>query len=104
VSREHDRRIVGVRAIQQHHVAEHLRDLRSRPRGELIGSVLAIDPGVLAEPDLDELVIDQRPIDGGYDSIVDAALSDLDEWMQLVTERAKVTALLAGQHVRRLYR
>lgn len=96
--RELDRRIVGIGAIQEHDVAEHLRDLALRLRRELGGGGVAIEAGALADLDLDQLVIGERLIHRGDEAVVDPVLADLDDRLHRVCERAEVTPLLAGQH------
>jgi hypothetical protein len=98
MSREHDLRILGVRAIQQHRVAEHLRDLAVGPLRDRIGGVVAIERRGLADLDLHQLVIAERLIDRRDESVVDTALADLDDRLEIMTQTAEMTTLLAGEH------
>jgi hypothetical protein len=47
-------------------------------------------------------VVDERAVDRGDEAIVDPALADLDDGLELVAERAEVAPLLAGQNPRTL--
>jgi hypothetical protein len=85
-------------AIQQHRVAEHLRDIAVRAGGDRVGRFVPIDLGAFADLDLDELVIGERAIDSGDEPVVDPILADLHDGAQLVTEGSQVTALLSGEH------
>ena len=97
-SREDDLRIFGVRAIQQHGIAEHLRDLAVGALRDRLGGVVAIQARALADLELHQLVIAERLLDRGDDALVDAILADLDDRTEGMTQGAKVTTLLAGEH------
>lgn len=97
-SRQLDDGLVGIRAVEQHCIAEHLRDVAARAGGECVGGFVAIESGGFADLDLDELVVGERLFDGGNDAVVDAALAELHDGAQLVTERAEMTALLSSEH------
>src|ERR1043166_2752851 len=99
-SRQDDRRIVGVGPVQQQRVAEHLGHLAVRPPRDRLGGVVAIELGRLAELHLHQLMIDERLLDRGDHAIVDATLPDLHDRLQLVTQSAEMTTLLAGEHGR----
>src|SRR4051812_20911513 len=87
-----------MRAVEQHGVAEDLRDLAVRLGRERIGGLVTIEARGFTELDLHELVIDERAIDRGDQARVEPALADLDDRLQLVRERAEMAALLSGQH------
>jgi hypothetical protein len=87
-----------MRAIQEHGIAENLGNLAVRPLRDRLGGVVAIEPGGLADPELHELVIVERVLDGGNQAVIDAALADLDDRAEFMTQGAKVAALLAGEH------
>lgn len=89
-----------MRSVEQHHAAEHLRDLTLGLRRERLGRLVAIDGGGLADLDLDELVVEQRLVDRCNQAVVDPVLADLDEGLQPVTEGAEMSTLLAGEHGR----
>ena len=93
-----DHGLVGIRPVEQHGVAEYLRDVAARACGECVGGFVAIEPGGFADLDLDELVVGERLLDRGYDAVVDAALAELHDGAKLVTEPAEMTALLSGEH------
>ena len=90
--------ILRMGAVQEHDVAEHLRDLAARLGGELVGDFLAIEPGGLADLHLDQLVIGESLIDCADEPFVDAVLADLHEGAQVVGECTKMAALLTGEH------
>ena len=87
-----------MRAIQQHGIAEHLRDLAVGLLGDRLGGVVAIEARGLADLELHQLVIAQRLLDRGDDSLVDPILADLDERPEGVAEGTKMATLLAGEH------
>jgi hypothetical protein len=97
-SRQDDHRIVGVRAVQQHGVAQHLRDLAVGLVRDRLRGVVAIELGGLADLDLHELVIVERLLDGGDQAVIDPALADLNDGLQIMTETAEMTTLLASEH------
>jgi hypothetical protein len=84
-----------MRAIQDDDVAENLRDFAFGLDRELVGDVVTI---AIADFHFDELVIDERLIDGGNETVIDAVFPDLDDRVELVRERAKVTTLLTAEH------
>jgi hypothetical protein len=43
-------------------------------------------------------VIAQRLLDGGDQTVVDPILAELNDRFQIMTQTAKVTTLLAGEH------
>lgn len=96
--RQRDPRVFGARPVKKKRPAEHLRDLATGAPGELRRGTVALDVGVLAEADLDELVVEERAVDRGDEAVVDAALADLDDGLELVAESAQVASLLAGQN------
>jgi len=98
--RQRDLGVFRTRAIQQQRVAEDLRDLATGLTGESVGGGVTIELGVLAEPHLDELVIDERAVDRGDEPVVDPVLADLDDRPEIVAERAKVATLFSGQQAR----
>ena len=87
-----------MRAVQEHGVAEHLRDLAVGLVRDRLGGIVAIELRGLADLDLHELVIVERLLDGGDQSVVDPVFADLNERPQTMTETAKMTTLLAGEH------
>ena len=87
-----------MRTIQQHGIAEHLRDLAVGLLRERLGGVVAIEARGLADLELHQLVITERLLDRGDDALVDAVLADLDDGPEGMAEGAKVTTLLAGEH------
>jgi hypothetical protein len=96
--RQDDLRFVGVRAIEQHDVAQHLRDLAAGALSDRLGGVVAVEPGGLADLDLHELVIDERLVDRSHEPLVDAAPADLDDRSEVVAKATEVATLLAGEH------
>src|SRR5215470_9392259 len=100
--RQRDLRVFWACAVQEDRPAEHLRDLAAGAAGELLRGVVALDLGVLAEANLDELVIEERAVDRGDETVIDPALADLDDGLELVAEGAQVASLLAGQNPRTL--
>jgi len=97
-SRKNDHRIIGVGTVQEHRVAEHLGDLAVGPRGDRLGGIVAIELRGLTYLELHELVIVERLLDGGHEPVIDPVLADLNDRPQPMTETAKVTTLLAGEH------
>jgi len=87
-----------MRTIQQHGIAEHLRDLAAGLLRERLGGVVAIEARGLADLELHQLVIAERLLHGGDDTRVDPILADLDDRPESMAEGAKVTTLLAGEH------
>jgi hypothetical protein len=87
-----------MRAIQQRRVAEDLRDLAVGPLCDCLGRIVPIESGGLADLDLHELVITERLVDRRDEALVDAALADLDDRLEIMTQTAKMTTLLAGEH------
>jgi hypothetical protein len=98
MSRQEDRGILGMRAIQEHRVAEDLGDLAAGLVRDRIGGVVAIELGGLADLDLHELVIIERLLDRGDEALVDPVLADLHDRLEIMTETTKMTTLLAGEH------
>ena len=91
-----------MRAVEQHDVADDLRDVALALGRDLFGGRVAIEVGAISDLHLDQLVIGERLLDCLDQALIDPALADMDEWMQRVTESAKVVALLTGQHERAL--
>jgi len=87
-----------MRAIQDERVTEDLRDLCFRLGGDQLGDLVTIHPGVLADLDLDELVIEQRLVDSGHEAVIDAVLADLHDRAQVVGEGTKMATLLTAEH------
>jgi len=84
-SRQDDHRIVGVGAVQEHGVAEHLGDLAVGLVSDRLGGIVAIELGGLADLDLHELVIVERLFDRGEQAVIDPVLADLNDWPELMT-------------------
>jgi hypothetical protein len=93
-----DLRILRVRAIEEHHVAEYLRDLAAGALGDCLRGIVAFEARGFADLDLHQLVIVERLVDGCNEALIDPTLADLDGRLELMPESAKMTTLFAGQH------
>lgn len=75
-----------MRAIQEHDVAEHLRDVALRFLRDRIGRCFALHTGVLTDLHFDQLVIEKRLFDGCDEPVVDAALADVNDRLERMRE------------------
>lgn len=87
-----------MRAIQQYDVAEHLRDLAAGALGDRLGGVVPLEARGFADLDLHQLVIEEGLSDCSDEPLVDAALADLDDRPEVMTQTSEVATLLAGEH------
>src|ERR1035438_1425929 len=82
--------------VEEKRAPEHLRQAAAGPFGELGGRLLAIDRRLRLDPDLDELVRQQRRAGGGDQGVGDPFLADMNDRSEFVSESTQVAGGAAG--------
>ena len=96
-AREFDLRLFRVALVEKQRSAEDLNDHGARGRAELVSDVVAVVRAFRPDADLHELVLLDGVDDRSGDAIRSAVLSDLNDGLEVMTERAEVAALLSSE-------
>ena len=92
--------LLGIRAVEERNVADTLyqfRPCRQRELGEHRVALVAVaDP----RPDLDQLVIGERPVELGDERGAEPALAGENDRLAVVAKSAQVFLLRIGEHGR----
>lgn len=81
--------------VEQQGSSENLTQFCSYERRQLLGNIVPIVWALRSNPHFDELVRFEGIVDGGNDSIREAMFADLNERIEVMSERSQVALLLA---------
>lgn len=82
-------------SVKQQGSSENLTQFSSYERRELLGNIVSIVWALRSNSHFDELVRFECIVDGGNDSIREAIFADLNERIEVMSERSQVALLLA---------
>lgn len=83
--------------IQQHGSSEDLTQFCANEWRELVGDIVTIIRTFCTDTNFDELVLFEGGIYGGDDSVGQAVFAELNERIEVMSERSQVSSLLTGQ-------